>query len=50
MSLTTAIIATVIALLLSALFSGTEIAFVQSSKVRMEIDAARGDNKRHADR
>lgn len=42
MSLTTAIIATVIALLLSALFSGTEIAFVQSSKVRMEIDAARG--------
>ncbi len=42
MSLTTAIIATVVALLLSALFSGTEIAFVQSSKVRMEIDAARG--------
>ena len=42
MSLTTAIIATVIALLLSALFSGTEIAFVQSSKGRMEIDAARG--------
>jgi len=32
MSLTTAIIATVVALLLSALFSGTEIAFVQSSK------------------
>lgn len=42
MSIATAIIATVIALLLSALFSGSEIAFVQSSKVRMEIDAARG--------
>ncbi len=42
MSLATAIIVTVIALLLSALFSGSEIAFVQSSKVRMEIDAARG--------
>ncbi|MBD5357577.1 MAG: HlyC/CorC family transporter [Bacteroides sp.] len=42
MSLATAIIVTVIALLLSALFSGSEIAFVQSNKVRMEIDAARG--------
>ncbi|MDE6534338.1 MAG: hemolysin family protein [Muribaculaceae bacterium] len=42
MSLATAIIVTVIVLLLSGLFSGTEIAFVQSSKVRMEIDAARG--------
>ncbi len=42
MSLATAIIVTIIALLLSALFSGSEIAFVQSSKVRMEIDAARG--------
>ena len=42
MSIATAIIATVISLLLSALFSGSEIAFVQSSKVRMEIDAARG--------
>lgn len=42
MTLATAIIVTVIALLLSALFSGSEIAFVQSSKVRMEIDAARG--------
>ncbi|MDE7159637.1 MAG: hemolysin family protein [Muribaculaceae bacterium] len=38
----TAIIITAIAILLSALFSGSEIAFVQSSKVRMEIDAARG--------
>lgn len=42
MNITTAIILTFIALLLSALFSGSEIAFVQSSKVRMEIDAARG--------
>lgn len=42
MTLTTAIVVTVIALILSALFSGSEIAFVQSSKVRMEIDAARG--------
>ena len=42
MELTTAILVTLAALLLSALFSGSEIAFVQSSKVRMEIDAARG--------
>lgn len=40
MSLATAIVITVIALVLSALFSGSEIAFVQSDKVRMEIDAA----------
>ena len=40
MSLPTAIVLTVIALILSALFSGSEIAFVQSDKVRMEIDAA----------
>lgn len=40
--MTSAIIVTIIALLFSGLFSGTEIAFVQSSKVRMEIDAARG--------
>ncbi|MBD5309546.1 MAG: HlyC/CorC family transporter [Bacteroides sp.] len=42
MEFTTAIIVTILALLLSALFSGSEIAFVQSSKVRMEIDAERG--------
>lgn len=42
MTLATAIAVTAIALILSALFSGSEIAFVQSSKVRMEIDAARG--------
>lgn len=42
MSVTTAIIVTALALLFSALFSGSEIAFVQSDKVRMEIDGARG--------
>lgn len=39
---TTAIILTIIAILFSGFFSGTEIAFVQSNKVRMEIDASRG--------
>ena len=42
MTLATAIVITLIALVLSALFSGSEIAFVQSDKVQMEIDAARG--------
>ena len=42
MTLATAIVITLIALLLSGLFSGSEIAYVQSDKVRMEIDAARG--------
>ena len=42
MDLTLAIIIAVAAVILSGLFSGSEIAFVQSSKVRMEIDAARG--------
>lgn len=40
--LSLAIVITLIAIAFSGLFSGTEIAFVQSSKVRMEIDAARG--------
>lgn len=42
MSATTAILITIIAIMFSALFSGVEIAYVQSSKVRMEIDATRG--------
>ena len=37
-----AIAITVIAVLFSGLFSGSEIAFVQSNKVRREIDAANG--------
>ena len=37
-----AILLTIIAVLLSALFSGTEIAYVQSSKVRIGIDASKG--------
>ena len=40
MTVATAIVITIIAVMLSALFSGSEIAFVQSDKVRMEIDAA----------
>jgi len=40
--LSLAIIITLVAIVFSGLFSGSEIAFVQSSKVRMEIDAARG--------
>ncbi|MDE5807148.1 MAG: hemolysin family protein [Muribaculaceae bacterium] len=42
MDITLAIIIALAAVILSGLFSGSEIAFVQSSKVRMEIDAARG--------
>lgn len=42
LSLALAIVITVIAILFSGLFSGSEIAFVQSSKVRREIDAASG--------
>lgn len=42
MSITTAIIITVIAVIFSGLFSGSEIAFVQSNKVRVQIDATRG--------
>lgn len=37
-----AIVLTLVAILLSALFSGTEIAYVQSSKVRIGIDASKG--------
>lgn len=42
MSTASIIIITIIAIIFSGLFSGTEIAYVQSSKVRMEIDAQRG--------
>lgn len=42
MTFTTALIITVIAVIFSAFFSGSEIAYVQSSRVRMEIDATRG--------
>lgn len=42
MDTTTAVILTIIAILFSGLFSGMEIAFVQSNKVRMEIDATKG--------
>lgn len=42
MTTSTLIIITIIAILLSGLFSGAEIAYVQSSKVKMEIDAAKG--------
>lgn len=42
MDLTSAIVITIVAIVFSGLFSGSEIAFVQSNKVRMEIDAARG--------
>lgn len=42
MSIAAALIITIVAILFSGLFSGTEIAFVQSSKVRMQIDASKG--------
>ena len=42
LSISSAIILTIIAVLFSALFSGTEIAYVQSSKVRIGIDAQKG--------
>ncbi|MDE6007543.1 MAG: hemolysin family protein [Muribaculaceae bacterium] len=42
LDLSLAIIITGVAILLSGLFSGSEIAYVQSNKVRREIDAVRG--------
>lgn len=42
MTVTLAFILTIIAIILSGLFSGTEIAFIQSNKVRIEIDASKG--------
>lgn len=41
MEISAAIAITIIAILFSALFSGAEIAFVQSDKVRIKIDATR---------
>ncbi len=41
MTLTAAIVITFIAIIFSGLFSGAEIAFVQSNKVKIEIDATR---------
>lgn len=42
MSITVALILTILAVIFSALFSGMEIAYVQSNKVRMQIDGSRG--------
>lgn len=42
MDYSTWIILTVVSLMLSALFSGVEIAFVTSDRVRVELDVARG--------
>ena len=42
LSTAVAITITIIAIIFSGLFSGSEVAYVQSSKVRMEIDATRG--------
>lgn len=42
MAFTTALIITILAVVFSALFSGMEIAYVQSNKVRMQIDGSRG--------
>ncbi len=42
MSFTVALILTILAVIFSAFFSGMEIAYVQSNKVRMQIDGSRG--------
>ncbi|MCM1489605.1 MAG: hemolysin family protein [Muribaculum sp.] len=42
MTFTVALILTIVAVIFSALFSGIEIAYVQSNKVRMQIDGSRG--------
>ncbi len=42
MSFSVALILTILAVIFSALFSGMEIAYVQSNKVRMQIDGSRG--------
>ena len=42
MTLTTWIILAVVSLIFSALFSGTEIAYITSDRVRVELDVKRG--------
>lgn len=42
MDISTWLILTIVSLALSALFSGVEIAFVTSDRVRTELDVARG--------
>ena len=42
MTFATALVISIIAILLSGFFSGSEIAFMQSSKVRIGIDASKG--------
>lgn len=42
MSFSVALILTIVAVIFSALFSGIEIAYVQSNRVRMQIDGSRG--------
>lgn len=42
LDLSLALVITVVAILFSGMFSGSEIAYVQSNKVRREIDAAKG--------
>ena len=42
MTVTTWIILAVVSLIFSALFSGTEIAFITSDRVRVELDVKRG--------
>lgn len=47
MELSSAVIIAIIAIIFSGLFSGTEIAFIQSNKVKLEIDASRGGVVNH---
>lgn len=47
MTLTTWIIIAIVSLIFSALFSGTEIAYITSDRVRVEVDVKRGGFIRH---
>ena len=42
MEVTTWVIIAVVSLILSGLFSGTEIAYITSDRVRVELDTKRG--------